>query len=129
MGYKKVHKIIGMRQKAVYIETPSEVEGVKGRIRNKIEKEVSDKEDLIADLYKLTFINLTLIKELYKIVNLDDMDKDKKDLFLNGLSKYEQSSTILVYIIEKEDVESFLDRVIERQEKIYNIVKEANAKV
>ena len=129
MGYKKVDKIIGMRQKAVYIETPSEVEGVKGRIRNKIEKEVSDKEDLIADLYKLTFINLTLIKELYKIVNLDDMDKDKKDLFLNGLSKYEQSSTILDYIIEKEDIESFLDRVIERQEKIYNIVKEANAKV
>ena len=123
MGYKKIDKINGMRHQAKYIETPTITEGVKGKIRNKIEKEIADRDDLIADLTKLVFINLSLIKELYSLVDLSKLDDEKKAMFEYGFKKYEESETILDYYLQKGDL-SFIDRILERQEKIVKVVKD-----
>ena len=123
MGYKIKDKITGMRHQKVYIEEPTEVVGSKGKIRNKIVKEVSDRDDLIADLFKLAFINLSLIKELYSLVDLTNLEPTKKELFEKGFKKLEETETILDIYLQNNDL-SFIDRILERQDKITKIIKE-----
>ena len=123
MGYTKIDEINGMRYQAKYVETPTEIKGVKGKIRNKIEKEIADRDDLIADLTKLVFINLSLIKELYELVDLSKLDDEKKAMFEYGFEKYDETETILDYYLQKGDL-TFIDRILERQEKIVKVVKD-----
>jgi hypothetical protein len=112
-----------MRHQKVYVEELGEIIGKKGKIRREISNKVSDRDDLIADLFKLVFINLSLVKELYELVDYSELSDEKKEMFEYGFKRYEETETILDYYMQKGDL-SFIDRILERQNKIVDKIKD-----
>jgi len=129
MGYKKKTEIIGMRHRTYYEEEPQKVNIKKGKIRQDISK-ISDRDDLIADLFKLNFLTISALKYVYySLPNevKDNIPKKAKDLLDSSFKKYEETKTIMDLYIENGDM-SFIDRVLTKQEEITKIV-ENNKKI
>ena len=125
MGYKKKTEIIGMRHRTYYEEEPQKVGVKKGKIRKDISK-ISDRDDLIADLFKLNFLTISALKYVYNALPddiKDDIPKKAKELLDSSFKKYEETKTIMDLYIENGDM-AFIDRILERQKEITDIVKE-----
>jgi len=124
MGYKKKTEIIGMRHRTYYEEEPQKVNIKKGKIRKDISK-ISDRDDLIADLFKLNFLTISALKYVYNALPddiKDDIPDKAKELLDSSFKKYEETKTIMDLYIENRDM-SFIDRVLEKQENITKIIE------
>ena len=122
MAYRLERIEEGMRHRNVYVEEPNKIEFRKGKIRKEIEKQVSDRDDLIADLFKLSFLTISALKHIYEVVDKDKIEPEVKELLDYSFNKYTNTKTILDLYLGSGDT-SFIDRILERQEKITNIVK------
>ena len=123
MGYKKKTEINGMRVYTFYEETPSRTNTKKGKIRKDIGKKVSDRDDLIADAFKLIFLTISALKEIYKVVPKDDIPKKTKELIDLSFEKYSNHENIMDLYLQSGDTE-FIDRLLKRQDDIVKIIKE-----
>jgi len=96
-----------------------------GKIRKGIREQISDRDDLIADLFKLNFLTISALKYVYKALPddvKDDIPDKARDLLDNSFKKYEDTKTIMDLYIEKGDT-SFIDRILDRQAKITEIIE------
>ena len=125
MGYKKVTKKEGMRIYSYYEETANRAFGSKGKIRKEISSKVADRDDLIADAFKLNFLIISAIKYIWYALPddvKDNIPEEPRKLLEDSFKKYENTETIMDLYLANGDT-SFIDRILERQNAITEIVK------
>lgn len=122
--YKKITKREGMRVRTFFKEEVQEVSGKNGKIRSDIAEKVADRDTLIADLFKLNFLTISALSEMYKVIDKTDIPDDVKSLLDESFRKYNETETIMDLYLSNGDT-SFIDRMLKRQDDITKIVKES----
>jgi len=134
MKLKKIVKRNGMLVKTKFVEEPEELLAVpKTYIRKDIKEEVYDVEDAIADGFKLSLANMSMIYRLFLLTVQLYKDLDKEDELRTVIPEdletaineimdyYKNTKTILDLKIEEEGL-MFIKRVLDRQSKIADII-------
>jgi len=135
MKLKEIVTRNGMLVKRKFVEEPEVRQATpKMFIRKDIREQVYDIEDAIADGFKLSLANMSMIYrlfvltvELYKDLGKDDelravIPEDLENAVNDIMDYYKNSTTILDLKIKEEGIE-FIKRVIDRQSKIAKIIK------
>jgi len=122
MGYKLKSKTKGMRTRYFYEETTEEIGLRKGKIRKEISKEVGDRDTLIADLYKISFMMVSTLEALYEIADKRKIPKELREMLNASFKKFDDTRTIMNVYIENKDY-TFVDRMLDRQNKIVKILE------
>jgi len=122
--YKKITKREGMRVRTFFKEEVQEVSGKNGKIRSDIAEKVADRDTLIADLFKLNFLTISALSEMYKVIDKTDIPDDVKSLLDESFRKYNETETIMDLYLSNGDT-SFIDRMLKRQDDITILVKES----
>jgi len=96
----------------------------KGIIRNKIEQEVFDANDSIADNAKMIMLLLSMIKRLYNAqFNIDNLSSDDRALIEFALNKYEETTTRMDIQFQEEGGTNLIEKLLTRQQKIADIIQ------
>ena len=135
MKLQKITKRNGMLIKTKFVEQAEELPATpKTYIRKDIRDEVYDTEDAIADSFKLSLANMSMVYRLFLLIVQLYKDLDKEDELRavipvdleNAINEimdyYKNTKTILDLKIEEEGL-AFMNRVIERQNKIATIIE------
>jgi len=135
MKLKKITERNGMLAKIKFVEQPEVLKATtKTYIRRDIREEVYDVEDAIADSFKLSLANMSmvyrlflLIVQLYKDLNKEDelrkVISENLENAINGIMDYyKNTKTILDLKIEEEGL-AFMKRILNRQNKIVDIIE------
>lgn len=124
--YKKVKKTNGLLVEN-YIEEvltpPSKTK--KAKIRHKIEEEVFDIEDSVADNSKLISLIFSLGETIYSVLSdaqKNKIPKEKRELIEYAILKFNETQTWGDLQI-KEEGKLSIDTLLERQGKISKIIK------
>jgi len=137
MKLEKTIKRKGFLKKVTYSEvTEQNMPGnPKYAIREDVRKNVYDTEDAIADGFKMSLANTSLLLTIYTlVVNLyNDLDKsDELEEILpaeikNDVDKlvtiFKESKTIYDLKVQEEGILNFVTRLLSRQELIANIIE------
>jgi len=105
------------------INTPIKTD-VKSKIRYRIQTEVGDREDIIADNAKMISLLFSVISDLWEITPQEQKDllsSDKKNLIDYGIAKFKDTTTLGDLKISKNGT-SEIDTLLGRQATITTIV-------
>jgi len=138
MKLEKITTRDGMLVKTKFKEQTEELLATpKTYIRKDIREEVYDIEDAIADGFKLSLANMSmiyrlflLIVKLYKDLNKEDelravISEDLENSINEIMNYYKDTKTILDLKIKEEGL-AFMKRILDRQNKIATIIEEFN---
>jgi len=136
MKLEKITKRNGMLAKTKFIEKPEELPATpKTYIRKDIREEVYDVEDAIADSFKLSLANMSMIYrlflltvQLYKDLKKEDelrkvIPEDLENAVNKIMNFYKGTNTILDLKIKEEGL-MFMERILDRQGKVASIIEE-----
>ena len=126
----------GLLVKKSFLEVPEErPHDAKMEIRKDIRDEVYDIEDAIADGFKLSLANTSMVYKLFLLITnhmknnnmTDELRKVIPEELENGINEvmayYEKSTTLLDLKIKEEGFD-FMKRIVDRQSEIAKIVEE-----
>ena len=126
----------GLLVKKSFLEVPEErPHDTKMEIRKEIRDDVYDIEDAIADGFKLSLANTSMIYKLFTLItnhmknnNMEDeLRKVIPEELENGINEvmayYEKSTTLLDLKIKEEGFD-FMKRIVDRQSEIAKIIEE-----
>jgi hypothetical protein len=102
------------------------------KMRQYIELEVGDVRDRIADAFKFNSLLLFMVSELYKLIDEETrngMDETVKSLFDNFISTIDSADSELFNIDLKQSYSDILTKLINREKKVTDIIKEINGEV
>ena len=126
----------GLLVKKSFVEVPEErPHDVKMEIRKDIRDEVYDTEDAIADGFKLSLANTSMIYKLFTLITNHMKNNNMEDELrkvvpaeletgINEVMAYYEKSTTLLDLKIKQDGFDFLKRIVDRQSEIAKIVEE-----
>ena len=126
----------GLLVKKSYVEVTEErPHDVKMEIRKDIRDEVYDTEDAIADGFKLSLANTSMIYKLFTLITNhmknNNMEEELRKVIpeelengINEVMAYYEKSTTLLDLKIKEEGFDFMKRIVDRQSEIAKIVEE-----
>ncbi len=106
------------------VEKPAEqrLDVSKGTIRKKINEEVFDLADSVADNSKMIILLSYILKELYETLDEEQKEKLNNRFFIEKVLKIFDPENIIDIKLTIEG-DAFMERLAERQSKIAEIIK------
>jgi len=136
MKLKEIVVREGMLSTKKFVEEPEiRPNNIKMHIRKDIRENVYDTEDAIADAFKISLANMSMIYRLFLLVQKlyvadsnengfhEIIPADLETAIEGIMNHYKDSKTIFDLKVEKEGL-AFIDKLINRQSKIAEIIEE-----
>jgi len=125
MKYKETIEKHGFLFKRKYKQELNSISDTKkGKVRERINSELFDIEDSLADTTKMLFLVIAMLKRLYDAnFDISQLSQDDKDIIEYALSKYSNTTTWLDVKFNEEGI-ALIDKLAERQNNLANIIKE-----
>jgi len=125
MKYKETIEKHGLLFKRKYKqELDSVLDVKKGKARKRINSELFDIEDSLADTTKTLLLVIAMLKRLYDVnFDVNQLSQNDKDMIEYALNKYSEITTWLDVKINKEGI-TLIDKLANRQNNLANIIEE-----
>ena len=125
MKYKETIEKHGLLFKRKYKQELDSISDTKkGKARERINSELFDIEDSLADTTKMLFLVIAMLKRLYDAnFDINQLSQDDKNMIEYALNKYSNITTWLDVKFSEEGV-ALIDKLADRQNNLANIIKE-----
>jgi len=125
MKYKEIIEQQGILFKRKYKQELDSISNLKkGKARERINTELFDVEDSLADTTKMLFLVIAMLKRLYDVnFDITQLSQDDKDMIEYALNKYSEITTWLDVKFNEEGI-ALIDKLADRQNNLANIIKE-----
>jgi len=125
MKYKETIEKQGLLFKRKYKQELDSISDTKkGKARKRINSELFDIEDSLADTTKMLFLVIAMLKRLYDVnFDVNQLSQNDKDMIEYALNKYSEITTWLDVKINKEGI-TLIDKLANRQNNLANIIEE-----
>jgi len=125
MKYKETIEKHGLLFKRKYKQELDSISDTKkGKARERINSELFDIEDSLADTTKMLFLVIAMLKRLYDAnFDINQLSQDDKNMIEYALNKYSNITTWLDIKFNEEGM-TLIDKLADRQNNLANIIKE-----
>ena len=125
MKYKETIEKHGLLFKRKYKQELDSISDTKkGKARERINSELFDIEDSLADTTKMLFLVIAMLKRLYDAnFDINQLSQDDKNMIEYALNKYSNITTWLD-VKSNEEGMTLIDKLADRQNNLADIIKE-----